>query len=109
MANSIGALADRIANIKGHEIYAYGQGSYDGDACRTCSWQGPTHSGKAHEQETRRDAIRQILAFHLAERAEQVASSIEEIPVWDGYADAQVLPGKVRDKAAELVRGTALI
>ena len=53
---------EALAGIAGHTTFAYGQGSYDGDACRACSWQGPPRSGVGHEGETKRRALSDWLA-----------------------------------------------
>lgn len=60
------ALAARLLAIKGHETYAYGQGSYEGDGCRTCHWQGPPGSAQAHRDETRLGALVEVLDAALA-------------------------------------------
>ena len=59
--------AERLANIAGHETFGYGQGSYDGDACRHCSWEGRPGSGKGHTEETRQDAFERALMAHDSE------------------------------------------
>lgn len=68
--------ADRLFNVKGHETFGYGQGSYDGDACRQCQWQGGTNTGKAHERETRREVFDALLAAHDTALREQIAQAI---------------------------------
>ena len=68
-------IADRLLNARGHETYAYGQGSYDGDACRACSWQGPPRSAQAHQDETRRALLVKIVGDALdAERVKREAA-----------------------------------
>jgi hypothetical protein len=36
--------------LNDHETFAYGQSSYDGDACRTCRWEGPCGSAEKHKR-----------------------------------------------------------
>lgn len=75
----IEALADRTLNAKGHETYGYGQGSYDGDACRTCSWQGPPHSAQAHQGETRRVLLVEIIGEALAAEREAAEQRLTDL------------------------------
>lgn len=55
--NTIERLAEVALRVEGHKTSAYGQGSYDGDFCKSCGWQGHPHSGKTHETDTRRAAL----------------------------------------------------
>jgi hypothetical protein len=47
----------RLLSITGHRTSAYGQGSYDGDYCTQCGWQGGCNSGSGHTADTRRAAV----------------------------------------------------
>lgn len=55
-------VIQRLLNsTDGHKTFPYGQGSYDGDGCKVCPWQGPPNSGRAHTLETRKAAITYII------------------------------------------------
>ena len=73
------SATERLANIAGHETFGYGQGSYDGDACRHCAWEGLPGSGKRHTEETRQEAFERALMAHDSEVREDAIRTLLNI------------------------------
>ena len=66
MSTMIEALVNVALMTEGHKISAYGQGSYDGDFCKSCGWQGPPRSGADHERQTRREALTDVFTTTIS-------------------------------------------
>lgn len=99
-----------LLGVQGHHTSPYGQGSYDGDYCKVCAWQGGRNSGKSHTEATRAEAFAARLAEHdRAVRAAAVQPLLDACDAADdwvegyGGAEATLLTSKVRDIVAKAV------